>query len=186
MAVRISLLLACLALPTGCLDAPAYGPPGSPATDTGGLPSDAADTGGLPSDAADAHDAGGAMLGSVGGNVSLGAGVACGEPPDDCLGTLYVFVTELDPTVTIVQEPLYMLKVPGAEIADGRTESYLAEGLPPGSAWLTGFLDDDFNAPTLGPLPDRGDPTRYPPLEVTLEPGVRTAQDLVLNVRNPL
>ena len=112
--------------------------------------------------------------------------VSCGEEPDDCIGKVWVFVTREDPGVVRIQEPLSMQSYPNVDLSGEGTGDYLARGLPAGTAWLAGFLDDDGNASALGPLPDKGDPARFPAIEVTLEPGERLVQDLQFNLRSPL
>ena len=123
--------------------------------------------------------------GIVTGHVSAAPGVSCASDPDDCVGTLFLYVVEEDPLVTLAQDPVAITIVETADLSGGNRVSYTLTDVPPGTWYLAGFLDDDANASRMAPMPDLGDPIPYPFPQVTVEPAGTTTHDLVLFVRMP-
>jgi hypothetical protein len=136
-----------------------------------------------PSD--DATDSPDDRPGTVSGHVSVSSGMTCASDPDDCVGTLFLYVVERDPMVTIAQTPLAITVVESADLSAGNRASYTLADVPPGTWYLAGFLDDDANASRMAPMPDLGDPIPYPFPRVTVEPAGTTNQDVVLSIRMP-
>lgn len=123
--------------------------------------------------------------GTVSGSVSVASGISCAADPDDCVGTLFLYVVERDPMVTIAQTPVALTVIESADLSGGNRVSYAIADVPPGTWYLAGFLDDDTNASRMAPMPDLGDPVPYPFPQITVEPATNTTRDVVLSVRMP-
>ena len=123
--------------------------------------------------------------GVIAGSVAIAAGMDCSAAPDDCSGTVYLYVVAENPLTNPAQTPEAIAIVEPADLTGGARVAYRIEDVPPGSWYLAGFLDDDGNASRLAPMPDLNDPIPYPFPQIEITPGDTTTRDLTFAVRMP-